>query len=287
MANSGIIFVTGATGKQGGAVAGKLADLGFTVKALCRQPDSVNAQNLRKQNMEIVQGDLNDISSFEGHLKKAYGVFSVQTFEHGIEKEIKQGTALATLAKKFDVRHFLYSSVALADANTGIPHFESKFQIENHIKNIGLPYTILRPASFYENFLLPQVRSRILKGKLVSPLNRNTVQPYIAVEDIGKIGAEIFHSPEKYIGRTITVATAQMEMQAVASVFSEVLGKEMKYEKLPSIIAWLAMSKDLRKMFKWVNENHFHLDEAVDSTRKEFADLLTLRGWIGINFKTQ
>ena len=121
MVNNGIIFVTGATGKQGGAVAGKLAQLGFKVKALCRNPDSAKSQNLLKDNIEIVQGDLDKISSFEGHLKNAYGVFSVQTFEHGIEKEIKQGTTLATLAKKSGVAHFLYSSVAMAGNNTGNP----------------------------------------------------------------------------------------------------------------------------------------------------------------------
>ena len=72
---------------------------------------------------------------------------------------------LANLAKEYDVKHFLYSSVIGADLNTGIPHWESKFKIENHIKQINLPYTIIRPASLFENFLIPQVKSRIVKGK--------------------------------------------------------------------------------------------------------------------------
>ena len=70
------------------------------------------------------------------------------------------------MAKENGVKHFLYSSVIGADVHTGIPHWESKFQIENHIKQIGLSYTIIRPASLFENLLIPQVKSRLLKGKL-------------------------------------------------------------------------------------------------------------------------
>ena len=202
-------------------------------------------------------------------------------------KEIKQGVSLSALAKELGVKHFLYSSVAGADLQTGIPHFESKFQIENFIRNTGTPYTILRPASLYENFLIPQVRSRILKGKFVTPLNKGTVQPFIATEDIGKISGEIFRNPEKYIGKVITVASGQMDMQKVARTFSEVLGREIKYEKLPSIITRLAMGKNLFKMFNWLNENKFILDSAIDSTRKEFLDLVSLPEWIEKNFKTQ
>ena len=170
------IFVTGATGNQGGAVAASLIKNGFKIKVLTRNVDSAKAQNFQKINVELIKGDLNDLNTYRYHLKDVDGIFSVQTFENGIDKEIKQGIDLSNLAKEYGVSHFLYSSVAGADLNTGIPHFESKYKIENYIKQLGLPYTIIRPSSLFENFLIPQVKRRILKGTLTSPINKIKTQ---------------------------------------------------------------------------------------------------------------
>lgn len=279
-------FVTGATGNQGGAVARNLIAKGFKVKALTRKPESAKARSLKDIKAEIVAGDLNNPSGFAEHLNNIDGVFSLQTYEHGIQKEIDQGIALANLAKEKAVPHFIYSSVIGSDANTGIPHWESKYIIEKHIKNIGLPHTILRPSSLYENFLIPQVRSRILKGKLVTPADQNTVQQFIGAEDVGKIASEIFMTPNAYVGKTLVLATEQMNMGQVADVFSEALNKKISYSKLPAIITRLFMGKDLYKMFTWINKNDAVFLKDMDSFKKEFPHLLSLRSWIQQHFKT-
>jgi uncharacterized protein YbjT (DUF2867 family) len=285
MTNTNTILVTGATGKQGGGVAKQLAQNGFTVKALTRNPASAKAQQLKAFNIQIIKGDLNDVNSYIAELKDVYGVFSVQTFENGINKEIHQGTALATIAKKYNIKHFLYSSVAGAELQSGVPHFESKFKIENHIRQIGLPFTILRPASFYENFLIPHVKKGILKGKLIQPVNSETVLCYMAAVDIGKIALKIFESPEKYIGKTIPLATEQLSTLEVAEIFSEVMGRRIEYKKLPALIIKLFLGSDLNKMFKWTDaKNRFHI-ETVEETRTEFRDLLDLRNWIKQYFR--
>jgi len=279
------IFVTGATGNQGGAVVASLIKNGFKVKALTRKTDSDKAQSLQKQTAELVQGDLNDLNTFQHHLKEIDGIFSVQSFKDGVDKEIKQGMDLANLAKQYGVNHFLYSSVAGADLNTGIPHFDSKYKIENHIKQIGLPYTIIRATSFFENFLIPDVRSRILKGKLASPINKNTTQQFIGAVDIGEISADIFLNQNKYLEKTITLGSEEMDMQQVAATFSEVLGKEISYQKLPLLIARLVMGKDLYKMFKWINENDAIFIKDIDQFKKENPNLTSLKHWIKTNFK--
>ncbi len=284
MTTNKTIFVTGATGNQGGAVARSLTQQGFAVKALTRNSKSSKAQALQKQNTHLVEGDLNNAETYREHLKDVYGIFSVQSAENGVEKEITQGITLANVAKEYEVKHFVYSSVFGADLNTGIPHWESKFKIENHIKRLDLPYTIIRPASLFENFLLPQVKSRILKGKLSSPVNKDVVQQFISSKDIGNIGAAIFLNPAEYVRRTILIATEQMDMQQVAILFSEVLGREIKYQKLPMFITRLVMGKDLYKMFTWINEKNMSAKENVESTRKEFKDFLNLESWIKNKF---
>lgn len=285
MTNSKTIFVTGGTGKQGGAVARNLSDHGFTVKVLTRNPDSTKAQHLKSLNIQLVKGDLNDGNSYREYLKDVAGIFSVQTFENGIEKEISQGIVLATIAKELSVKHFLYSSVAGADLNTDVPHMESKFQIENYIKQIGLPFTIIRPTSLYENFLIPQVKKGILKGKLVQPVKRNTILQYLAVEDIGKIVTRIFQNSDGYLSKTITLATEQLTTEEVANIFSGVLNRPIEYGKLPSLIARLVLGKAVYKMFKWMDEKKRFSRVDVDSTKAEFPDMISLKTWIEMNFQ--
>ena len=287
MANNKIIFVTGGTGNQGGAVARNLIEQGFTIKVLTRNPNSIKSENLKTMNIEVVKGDLNNADTYREYLKNVYGIFSVQTFENGVEKEINQGITLATLAKEFGIKHFLYSSVFGADLNTGVAHMESKFKIENHIKQIGLPFTIIRPTSLFENFLIPQVKKGILKGKLVQAIHRNTVLQYIAAEDIGKAAAKIFQESEMYLGKTIPLATEQLSTQEVADKFSEVLNKKIEYKKLPVLVTRLFLGKNLYKMFKWMTEISSFQKEVVDLTKKEFPNPISLKTWIERNFQSQ
>ncbi len=278
------IFVTGATGNQGSSVVTSLLKNGFKVKALTRDIDAPKAKNLHNKNIVVVKGDLDDLNSYRDHLEGIDGIFSVQTFENGIDKEIKQGIDLANLAKEYGINHFIYSSVCGADLKTGIPHFDSKFVIENHIKQLNLPYTIIRPVSFFENFLIPDVKSRILKGKLASPFNKNKKLQMISTIDIGEISANIFLNKDKYLGKTITIASEEMNMQEVASIFSEQFGKIIKYQNLPLIIVRLIMGKNLYKMFKWFNHNDAIFIKDLASFKNEYPNQITLSQWIKFNF---
>lgn len=284
MNGSKTIFVTGATGNQGGAVARKLISRGFDVKALTRKPDSPEAQRLGNLKVEIIQGDLDEPKTFRAHLKNVDGLFSVQTFVNGIEREIKQGCGLIDLAKEFNIPHFLYSSVSGADLKTGIPHWESKDKIERYLKASGLAFTIIRPVSLFENYLIPQVHSRLMKGKLVSPVNRDVVQQLISSDDIGNFSVKIFSNPQNYKNKTITLAAEQMDLEQTASLFSEVLGRKVIYQKLPMIITRLVLGKNLYKMFKWVNENDVVFIKDLSAFKKEYPDMMSLREWIRVNF---
>lgn len=277
-------FVTGATGNQGGAVARHLLGNGYSVTALVRDPEGAKAKELKERGSIIIKGDLNDPASYKAHLKNTAGVFAVFGFTNGTANEIKQGITLADAAKEYRVPHFIYSSVIGSDAHTGISHWESKFVIEQHIKNIGLTYTILRPSFFYENFLIPQVKSRLLKGKLVTPANKDKVQQFISTEDVGKIVAMIFENGEQYKNKTLVLAAEEMNMQQVAAIFSEVMGRKISYGTLPPLLTRLFMGKDLYKMFTWVNNNDVIFLKDVDGFKKEFPGLLNLKQWIHQKF---
>jgi len=150
-----IILVTGATGKQGGAVAKQLLDGGFRVRAMTRNVVSDKARTLKKLGAEVVYGDFDDPASLEKALKGVWGVYSVQnSWEAGVEREVVQGKRFAELAKKAGIGHFVYSSGGSAHRKTGIPFLESKSQVEETVRALDFPsYTIIRPVFFMDNFV--------------------------------------------------------------------------------------------------------------------------------------
>jgi uncharacterized protein YbjT (DUF2867 family) len=277
-------FVTGATGNQGGAVIKHLLKNGFRVKALTRDPDSVKSKGLAASGADIIEGDLNTPSSYNNHLKDVDGVFCVLTMKDGAKKELQQGLSFAQEVKKSGSPHFLYSSVIGADLGTGIPHWESKNQIEGYIKRIGLSYTIIRPASLYENLFIPQVRSRILKGKLVFPVQKNKLQQYIGAHDVGRISTTIFMNPSGYLSKTVSLAVEEMDGEQLAGLLSKIMNRPMKYEKLPGIITRIAMGKNLYKMFSWINANDEKFIKDIDAIRNEFPGFLSFEDWIKTSF---
>ncbi len=286
MENKKVILVTGGTGRQGGAIARNLIqDKDWKVKVLTRNPNSEKSKTLERLGIELLKGDLNDQSTFKDYLKGVYGIFSVQNFNDGITKEIKQGKLLADLAKLYEIKHLVYSSVSGADKKTGIPHFESKNKIEEHIKNLEIPYSIIRPTSFYENLQNPEVRKRILKGKLVMPLKKDLRQEFISIQDIGIVGHQMFNNPSKYLGKTITLASDSMTMSELTDLLSRSMNKSIKYEKLPRIITRLVMGKNLYKMFRWMDKNEPVFVEDISQIKKEFKGMTNMKAWIEKEFK--
>ena len=90
-------------------------------------------------------------------------VYTISTsFEAGAGAETRQGIAVADAASSAGVAHLVFSSVGSADQKTGIPHFDSKYQVEQHIRGLGIPYTIVAPVYFFDNvfnpFVLPGLR---------------------------------------------------------------------------------------------------------------------------------
>ena len=278
------IFVTGITGNQGRAVARHLLNNGHDVVGLTRDANSEKAQQLKHQGVTLVEGNLNDASPFESEMKNSDAIFFVQSLQ-GKNSEIQQGKQFIDTMASLGVNHLVYASVLGADLNTGIPHFDSKYEIEQRIKSSNINYTILRPASFYENYLIPQVAQGIKKGKFVSPLNKTCKQQMIGVDDIGKIAAQVISNPEAYSGKTLSIATDEYQIGDLPALFSELMNTPVTYKKLPGIIVRLAMGKDLFKMFKYMNQNDFSVINNIQELRDEFGINGNFKNWAQHHFR--
>jgi uncharacterized protein YbjT (DUF2867 family) len=246
------ILVTGATGQQGGAVARELLARGYNVRAMTRKPKEEKAQALAKLAAEIIQGDLDDSASLERATKDVWGVFAVQnTWEAGVEKEQQQGIRLAEVSQKAGVQHFVYSSVGSAHRNTGIPHFDNKWRVEEAVRSLDFPsHTIIRPAFFMENFISPWFKPGIDEGKLMVGIKPNTVLQMIAVEDIGKFGAWAFEKHEQLNGRAIDIAGDACTMPEVAKIFGSASGRKVEFIRTP-IEEVRKFSEDFAIMLEW------------------------------------
>lgn len=277
------VFITGITGNQGSAAAKHILGKGHAVIGLTRNKNSENAKLWKTKGVNVVEGNLNEPDLFLNHLDSVDAIFLVQGLQ-GKEQEIKQAKQFIDAIKSQNKTHFIYSSVLGADLKTGVPHFDSKMEIENYLKTKNLSFTILRPASFYENHLIPQVANSIRKGKYVSPLNKTCKQQMIGVDDIGKITAQVISKRSDYEGKTISIATDEWQIGDIPNAFSEVINKPVKYKKLPGFITRLAMGKDLSKMFKFMNENDFSVVEDIESVKNEFGIQGNFKTWISQNF---
>src|SRR5271155_5178837 len=232
MANDRTILITGVTGQQGGAVAQALHDSGFHLRGLTRKPDSEQAAAAARQGVDIVKGDLNDETTLRRAVAGAWGVFGVQNAgEAGVEREEAQGKRLATLAREAGVEHYVYTSVGSADKQTGIPHFDNKWRIEEAVRGLRFPsHVILRPVFFMENLLAP---FSLQGSTLAWSLGQGTELQMIAVGDIGWFGARAFTDAQALTRREIALAGDVRTMREAAELLTEALGRPIAFAQTP------------------------------------------------------
>jgi uncharacterized protein YbjT (DUF2867 family) len=278
--NDRVILVTGATGQQGGAALRKLRERGFPVRALTRNPDDEKARALVGHGTEVVRGNLDDPVSLTRAMDGVYGVYSVQAFTTDPEAEIRQGTALADAAKRSRISHFVYSSVGAADRRTGIPHFDSKFRIEEHIRDTGMRYTIFRPVFFMENWL--GMRDSIGQGQLALPLSPETRLQMIAVDDIGGFVAMAFEKPGHWQGRAVDIAGDELSMTEVTERFVRVTGRDVRYQQVP----WGDWEKragaEMTTMWRWFEDVGYNVD--ISALRQEYSALMGFDRWLSLHW---
>ena len=269
MNNPSTVLVTGATGQQGGALARLLLVNGRQVRALTRKADSPAANELRSRGAELAIGDFDDRASLERAMRGVDAVYLMATpFGGGIEAEIRQGIGAADVAGDSGVRHLVYSSVSDADRQTGIPHFDSKHEIEQHVRGLGIPYTIIAPAYFMENLDLEVVR----QGRLAMPLPATRTLQQTALADIAGFAALVLERGEPFFGTRINIASDELSGREMAAILSSVVGRSVEYVEVP-LDRVMAQSEDLGLMFEWFDRVGYSAD--IPALRREYREV----GW--------
>lgn len=269
------ILVTGATGKQGGATARALLAKGHDVRILTRNPSSEKAAALAEAGATVFQGNFGDATTLLKALEGADGLFAVTTpFEAGAASEIQQGMVLADAALEKGVKHVVYTSVAGADQQTGIPHFDSKATVERYLEACDVPHTVIAPVYFMENLFFPDVLDGIRKGVLAIPLPESCFLQQVAVADIGSFAAHVFENRDELLGKRIELAGGELAGRHVATALTVFRREQVEYQQVP-LEKIRAFSEDMALMYEWFEKTGYSVD--VDGLRTTYPDI----GWHG------
>ncbi len=197
----------------------------------------------------------------------------------GYEGEIKQGKNVADAAKAAGVQHLVYSSVGDAHRGAGQKHFDSKWVVEQYIHTLGLPYTILRPVAFMENYNWS--RAQILNGTLVGRgLRPEKGVQMVAVDDIAVFVALAFADPKQYVGKTIELAGDELTEAQIAETFTEVIGRPVALTE-PTPGSARRSDEEMKAMFAFFNGEGYDAD--IPALRKLHPRLMTLEQYLRKN----
>jgi uncharacterized protein YbjT (DUF2867 family) len=213
-----MILVVGATGTQGGHVADALLADGHAVAALTRDPDAPAARALADRGVEVRRGDLADADGLTAALEGADGVFYPSV--GGDERAF--GRNVADAAARAGVGFLVVSTGGNCGERPGVPHVDAKADVEDAVRDSGVPAFVVRPHTFVTNFRMQA--SALRQGTFPYPLPEGRELAVVDPVDIGWLAARAFADPDRYAGRTVELAAGSYDIGALADAFADALG---------------------------------------------------------------
>lgn len=298
------VLVTGATGKQGGAVVEALLALkesDFIILAVTRDAKSAAAKRLTAKSnaIKLVAGNLDDAPALfqaakEVHPGVIWGVFLVQVSTGKgvtLESEVAQGKGLIDSAIRYGVKHFVYSSVerggdeASWENPTPVPHFQSKYRVERYLRDVTSPgkhgekmsWTVLRPVAFMDN-LAPGFPTKVFLAALRNHLGGKQPSQWVAARDVGVFAARAFGDPEHWNRRALGLAGDELSLDQMDNVFLAATARPAPatFWFLGSLLMY--MVGELRLTISWFASDGYKAN--IRELRKEHPGLLSLEEWI-------
>jgi uncharacterized protein YbjT (DUF2867 family) len=248
------ILVIGGTGKVGAEVVKELQKRRADIRLFVRKEGTSMPPGV-----EVAIGDLLDPVSVD---KAMRGVAKLYLLNAVAPDELTQGLIAYDLARKLKLKHIVYHSVFRVEHFKDVPHFASKLAIESALRQIEVPFTIIRPNYFMQNDAT--LKDALMSGIYPAPLG-NVGISVVDIRDIAQATAIVLTS-EEHNGKTYNLNGPEaISGPKAASIWSKLLGKEIRYaghdmdafeeqmrKRAPS---WSAF--DIRMMFQGYLERGF------------------------------
>lgn len=277
--SGGVVVVTGATGRQGRAVTGALLAAGWPVRAMTRHPEQSAARKLAAAGAELVVADMEDPASLDRAFTGAYGVYSVQNFmTSGLDGEVRQGHNVADAARRAGIGHLVQGSAGTGDRGTGVGSFECKLDIEEHLAQLGLPATVLRPMAFMElmtdRAFFPPAGVWHVWPHLAGWDCR---VPWLSCHDLGRIVERVFAQPQRFTGAQLRLAADVRSLRECKETYARVRGRGPLRIPMPPVLLE-RFAPDAVNLWRWTRTAV--LDVNPETTRSILPDALSVEAWL-------
>jgi uncharacterized protein YbjT (DUF2867 family) len=170
-----------------------------------------------------------------------------------------EGISAADAAKAAGV-HLVFNSVGSANRQTGVPHFDSKYEVEA---------TVLAPVYFMENLYFG--KEQLAKGVYATPLPPTRRLAQVAVADIGAVAVRLLEDAGLFAGKRFDLAGDELSGNDILAILSRVTGRPFTYFQVPLDVIRQRMGEDGARMYGWFDRVGFTFDRAA--LRREFPDV--------------
>ncbi|PSR53676.1 NAD(P)-dependent oxidoreductase [Adhaeribacter arboris] len=231
------ILVTGATGTVGNEVVKALSSEDVKVRAGVHS--IIKGDRLKVfPNVDLVELDFARPESLKVAFTGVTRVFLVTPFTHN---QVEIAKKLIDEAKQAGVKQIVRLSASGADAEPGIQLGRWHREIEKYLEITGIPYVILRPASFMQNFINFERTSIVQEGKIYQPLAEGKVS-YIDAHDIAAVAKVVLTRPDFKNEILELTGPEAISVPEIAAVLTEVTGRTITYVDVPEQAARQVMS---------------------------------------------
>ncbi len=277
------ILVTGATGVVGSQVIAHLQHEGVAVRALTRSPEKAKFEG----DVTPVKGELSDPAAMRAAMKDIDTLFLLAP---NTADELTQALQTMSIAREAGVKGIVYLSVFKGAEYVDVPHFASKYTVEQMIERMDLPATVLRPAYFIQNDAR-QKEALLGHGIYGMPIGHNGIS-MVDVRDIGEAAARELLRRERAAAPLprVTfelVGPDALTAESIVAIWADVLECPIRYagDELDTFEGWLKqvapdwLAYDMRLMMQ-----RYQQDGAV-ATSTEIDALTALLGRVPRSYR--
>jgi uncharacterized protein YbjT (DUF2867 family) len=219
------VLVTGATGNTGRAVLDALTQQGAPVRAMVRTEAD---RSKLPAGVPLAVADFDDTASVAAALHGAGRAYLVTPSSERAEDQQRH---FADVAAEAGVAHLVVLSQLAADEQSPVRFLRYHAAVEQHVRQLGIAYTFLRPNLFFQG-LLTFARSIAAERRFYAPIGDAKVSA-VDVRDIAAVAA-IALTEAGHEGATYTLTgPAAITHAQIAAALSSALGHDITFTDVP------------------------------------------------------
>ncbi len=265
MSENNLHVVTGAFGYSGSHIAQQLLDDGARVRTLTGHPDRPHPLQSRVEAHRLAFDDPAALTESLRGARVLYNTYWVR-FAHGDathQRAVNQLQTLIRAAAEAGVQRVVHTSITHPSADSPLPYFRGKAEVETALMNSGLSYAILRPAVFFGGrdvlinniaFLLRRLPIFGLPGK-----GDYGIQP-IHVEDMARLAVAQGRSTDNVVLDAVGPET--YSYRELVRTVARAIGKRRLILRMPG---WLVLAA--AKVVGWFVKDNLLTADEVDGLR--------------------